>query len=71
MERLSQPVLLSKEERAALDAAIIDLRQWSVAECKHPTLSGLGTSVAIHSRWFVLVFGALMVTLSQVFNPIH
>ena len=71
MERLSQAVFLSKEERAALDAAIIDLHQWNVAECERPTLIGLGTTAAVHSRWVVLAFGFLMVTLSQIVNPIH
>ena len=50
MERLSQAVFLSKEERAALDAAIIDLHQWNVAECERPTLIGLGNTAAVHSR---------------------
>ena len=71
MERLSQPVFLSKEERAALHAAIIDLDQWNVAECERPTLISLGTTAAVHSRWVVLAFGVLVVTLSQIVNPIH
>lgn len=66
MERLSQQILITGEERAALEAAIVDLHQLKPTEHRRSEPVSVEHRDSFRSGLVFLALGTLVISLSQL-----